>query len=318
MNAWIQAKQIFKRGGTRELIWAAWYRFQERRRLWTYLGRITNYLVNHIPTRQPTILIWSLPRSGSSWVGGTLGRASNALYLREPITLGQAVIPVWEKSTPLQGYQLPTNVDLADKAFRGYPDYRRGIISYGDQWTLASRPQRHVVIKEVQVEPYAWLIEHYRPRVVFLVRHPAAVALSYRRLKWASFDSLDDWQQHGQIQARAQRLALDVLAQGNDYCSVQYEDLCLAPAQKFQELFQFAGLHWGKQMDRFIETRTSVGDDEEILPWEYIRRNSRDMINRWRSQISIEQLQALRQGYQSIDLPWYSADADWDLSVQGD
>jgi hypothetical protein len=35
-------------------------------------------------TEKPTILVLSLPRSGSSWVGDVLSSASNVRYLRAP------------------------------------------------------------------------------------------------------------------------------------------------------------------------------------------------------------------------------------------
>ena len=53
------------------------------------------------PVRQPPVLLTSLPRSGSSWIGRILGSADEALYLREPLT--QAYLKrIGHRGTPLR------------------------------------------------------------------------------------------------------------------------------------------------------------------------------------------------------------------------
>jgi len=58
--------------------------------LWARWGFISKLLALMLRPRQPSTLVLSLPRSGSSWVGETLGSALNALYLREPVTQSDA------------------------------------------------------------------------------------------------------------------------------------------------------------------------------------------------------------------------------------
>ena len=52
---------------------------------WTYTGPVAAAIAAHRAPLRP-ILVLSMPRSGSSWVGATLGDAKNAAYLREPLT----------------------------------------------------------------------------------------------------------------------------------------------------------------------------------------------------------------------------------------
>ena len=54
--------------------------------LWANMGKVSQILAHAFSTVSPPILILSIPRSGSSWVGKILGLSSTSLYLREPIT----------------------------------------------------------------------------------------------------------------------------------------------------------------------------------------------------------------------------------------
>src|SRR4051794_38244039 len=53
---------------------------------WVHRGTFSRLIASSWKPRRPAVLILSLPRSGSSWVGSLLGRAPDALYLREPVS----------------------------------------------------------------------------------------------------------------------------------------------------------------------------------------------------------------------------------------
>jgi hypothetical protein len=57
-----------------------------RNTLWAPWGPVSRLIARSAPPLCPATLVISLPRSGSSWVGKTLGLSDTALYLREPIT----------------------------------------------------------------------------------------------------------------------------------------------------------------------------------------------------------------------------------------
>ena len=56
-----------------------------RNTLWARFGPLSRWIGTAIQPHKPPILVLSLPRSGSSWVGETMGISKNAMYLREPI-----------------------------------------------------------------------------------------------------------------------------------------------------------------------------------------------------------------------------------------
>src|SRR5205085_5348017 len=88
----------------------------------------------------PSVLILSMPRSGSSWLGDTMGRASDALYLREPINQvsishgkTDALIPV-DAAAPPADFQ-----ESADQAFAGLPKFSPNVVRFPSQSRLRAR-----------------------------------------------------------------------------------------------------------------------------------------------------------------------------------
>lgn len=152
---------------------------------WEKIPFINQLVVKAIPLSGKPALVISLPRSGSSWIGRILGGAPNATYLREPLT--QSNLALGASSTVFYvDPQLPPHsyTQFADYAFTGLPAFSTGIVQTPSQWSLLSRINKRLVLKEVNPLALAWLCETYRPRIIYLVRHPAAVALSYWRLGW--------------------------------------------------------------------------------------------------------------------------------------
>ncbi|MBK9093899.1 MAG: sulfotransferase [Anaerolineae bacterium] len=275
---------------------------------WARWGPLSAWLAASRPPLSPPILLLSFPRSGSSWLGETLGQAANALYLREPINLsyqadgGRGTVVEIDPARPLPAYRL-----AATRAFHGIPAFKPGIVQWPDQWRLAQRSQRRVVIKEVNPRACPWFLAAFRPRVVFLVRHPAAVCLSYRRMGWWQGTTPEQWEGHGARQAGALRVALDALREYPDQRIVTYEDLCAEPMTAFRSLFAFCALTWDAGSEAFIQRHTTQGDDAPGST----SRHSQAMPDAWRGRVSAEELAALRRGFAAASLPWYNHDDDW-------
>jgi len=264
--------------------------------LWARWGFISKLLALMLRPRQPSTLVLSLPRSGSSWVGQTLGSALNALYLREPVTQSDASFydrgTVFALDTPdvRTAYRR-----LADKAFIGWPDFDKIVVRFPNQWALRWRRPRRIVIKEVNPLACDWYVRCYHPRVVLLVRHPAAVALSFQRKGWLGTQP-DDWAKNGELQGRALRAALDALGGYPSHKIVSYETLCADPMGGFKSLFDFAGLMWNDWIQEFVGQTL---------------RNSERMIGAWRGHVSPGALEALRGSYRQFGLLWYRKEEEW-------
>ena len=288
---------------------------------WGRWGPLSAVLARAVRPSGRPVLIVSLPRSGSSWLGAVLSAAPTALYLREPVSERRRAAGAPHTVVPIDPSRLDPIVAAASAlAFAGIPAFPRGVLAAPRRWSLHRRGRGRLVVKEVNPLALAYWVEAYRPLVILLVRHPAAVALSYRRLGWLGNPdiSMDPgrpgasvWEACGYRQAHVQGEALRALRGYPDHRVVRYEDLCLDPLEEFQSLFAFAGLRWGAEARRAVEARRAGGDRAATFD---THRDSRQMADSWRGALSAAETEDLRRGYQRVRLPWYRAPEDWDTA----
>ncbi len=291
---------------------------------WARFGALSRTAGVLLPLRKPPVLVVSLPRSGSSWVGKVLGQADNAVYLREPFTQSHLpTVPETGAVFPVDPFRPPgTYRRAAAAATRGVPAFRGGIVQTSPAWKLHRRPLKRLVVKEVNPLALPWLLERLQPRVLYLVRHPAAVALSFYRRGWtgpdfraanpdgsrASTGEQDRfWIDHGAFQAKVAEFALTALARHSGVRVVTYESLCRDPGPAFRDLFRFAGLRWGPAAEAVL-ARTTAAEDEEADPYG-VSRDSGAMAEAWRDGIPQQGLHQLKAAYLAADTALYPADA---------
>lgn len=291
---------------------------------WTRLGPLGRLLEAPLRPHRTPLLVISIPRSGSSWVGGVLGSAPGALYLREPFNqlhLAAGGEQTLFRVAPGVGPDAaPAAYERAGECvFSARPTFPRAlnIVQERDQWTLARRRKGLLVIKEVNPLALEWLLHGRDLRVLLLVRHPAAVTLSLRRMGWWGSpedhpdqgpDAETVWCKHGERQAEVLSHALEVLDSRPDTRLVTYEELCAEPQAHFEELARWAGLDWGAEQSARVAERSGGGNRGDAYS---TNRDSRAMAEAWRDDVGDDQLHGLRAGWRSRDLPWYSEDAEW-------
>lgn len=295
-----------------------------------FLGHLAAWLM---PLRAPPVLVASLPRAGSSWVGRVLGSAPDALYLREPIT--QAYLNhVGRRNAPFFEWEMCRDPDayarFADRAFRGLPAFDSSVIADPGQWSIASRRRRRLVIKDVNPLVLRWLWNRYRPQIVLLLRHPVPVTRSFLTLGWTgdqfgrrftaatlrreaergALPREDDmWGQGGAFQAIVQRLTAASL-DGVEVVTVRYEDLCSDPLGGFRALFRQLGLHFTDDTASMIEDSSQGG--EGYAPGTYdTDRRSAEMAERWKAEVPRYDIERLKAAYMARDPLFYRDDADW-------
>ena len=304
---------------------------------WSRLHRVGMLIGRAFRLPHKPLLITSLPRSGSSWIGELLGSASNALYLREPLNQsylasgGTTTVFDVDPHSPPDDYAL-----FAKRAFNGVPVFPKGVVQDIRQWSLFSRGDRTLVIKSVNPLALTWLLETYHPRCLHLVRHPAAVASSYWQRGWrnpeeklsqlsprlmngplkpwrhAIRSASGFWEAQGVFQGAVQRVVTDALAGQEDCRIARYEDVCVDAEAKLQELLDFAGLNVDNSIIKRI-AELSLADELGGSNTYGTRRNSRKMANAWKRKVNADQLAALRAGYSAFELPDYNSAADWTI-----
>ena len=306
-------------------------RLSQRRVLWSRLGPLGRALAVAIEPRQPPILVLSHPRSGSTWVGNTLGRAGGALYLREPLTQAYVrtkpegvVLEVSERGPPPSYLKAAAFVDRAQPAFGSH------VVPYPGQWALGRRSRSRLVVKEVNPLALDWFIARWQPRVIFLVRHPAGVASSFAALGWlgppcmraferrfgpgwcAEIDVSrhlhSPWSQIGAVQAIALNFVRDLLDQWPDHMVVRYEDLCADPIAQFRRLCAFAQLDWTYHVEEAVRLQSGVHEHDRSDAYGTIR-NSRRMADAWRRELEPAEIEAVKRAYLHYLPPYYRPEA---------
>ncbi len=213
------------------------------------------------------LLILSLPRSGSSWIGSILGKNEYVRYLREPATTSYTInkpnrVSVFDQTScdNWPEYQKYINDSLDSK-----PNFTNSVIAFPKQWS-SPKADKKVVIKEVN----PLVIDFYQEKtlkLIYLVRHPFSVARSYQALNWKpkevftkKFNSCtlkqilcynpnlleqSFYYQMGYLQGWIEALMkykLSTPSETSQSRLVRYEDVCAEPENKFQELFSFADI----------------------------------------------------------------------------
>lgn len=298
---------------------------------WMWLGGLGRSLANARHPLSPPVLIISLPRSGSSWVGDTLGASPGALYLREPInqayTARRSDLPTVHEMTEEianSAYQA-----IAADALGGMPAFPRGVVRRPDQWRLSSRTRRRPVVKEVNPLATAWLAENFRPRIIFLRRHPAAVAHSVHRQGWTGLQfqrkfqpetvkkwNLDRpefarsfWTRHGAFQALVMIKTMEALEAYGEFLPVCYETVCESPVEQFRAMYEYAELPWSDEVEQMVLSRSSSSSHDRSDTYG-TARDSRKMIESWRRDMDDASLAEVRDAYLALDSPFYGPD-DW-------
>ena len=142
---------------------------------------LRNRLITHLfPFKKPAVLLLSYPRSGSSWVGAVLSYSNNLTYMFEPVTRPYQKYQAGYAMADLKDPEIYQRyLKYAREAFQG--NVPRQLDSAEDlkQYSVFGRKFRHLLIKEVNPRAAYLYCEHFNPNILLLIRHPAAVALSF-------------------------------------------------------------------------------------------------------------------------------------------
>ena len=277
------------------------------------------FLATIIKFKQPPILILSYPRSGSSWVGEILGKSENAAYLREPITRAYltnggtfALIDLNDRAA-LSSYK-----KYGDESFMGLPSKIPGVVNNYRDFGLLKRRNRKLLIKEVNPRAAEFFCKRYKPRTIFLLRHPAAVALSFSKIGWLKSKDTqmetgnrdaNEWEKFGFAYGCIIKEALKVLREDSDFEVFCYEEIVKNPEEEFRRMFIFSEMRIPSNFDNIIESYCkSEGSDD---PYEVMKISS-DMVNKWKYGLTSREISSIKMGYVQSGLEYYSKEEDWE------
>ena len=294
-----------------------------------------NYILSHLQIKNRPIYITNHGRSGTSWIGTILGKAPGILFYNEPCN------PKVVKGGEFSHWFRYVRPDGSDSYFESCLDHSfKGLIKYKRGWWLTEPyrrflPGSRVLVKEVAaLMSLEWVYKRYQPEVLFVLRHPCAVALSEMNkinreekpiieiLKQPSL--MDDhlnpyltvlekaktpYEIFGALWGARNRVITNLIPKYPEWKIVFYEDFINDPFTCFRELFDHFKLTWTAKVEKYI-TQTTTIDKPGIAT---THRVLKDQINKWKRKMTPAEVEQVRTFVVPFNLPYYNLESDWSL-----
>jgi hypothetical protein len=181
------------------------------------------------------------------------------------------------------------------------------------------------------------LIRKFEFKVIAVIRHPAGVALSRKKLDW-KFD-FDWWRSQkdfynvhfGKIDNIVKTHDLDFIRESSFHwltcysylqeikekypesvMIIRHEDLCVDAVQEMQEIFKYLGLTLnGRVVDKIQETTSGSQLERSTLNLAKLeKRDARSLVFKWRDEISQDELNVIREITEPVSSIYYG-DVFW-------
>ncbi len=306
--------------------------------------------------KDPPILVTGAHRSGTTWVGKMLAAGNSVAYVSEPLNVwhrpGVLRVPIkhWytyicrenqsEYYTPFQellDFEYHTALEI--ESIQSLKDFFR---MSRDWWTF--REGRQNSQRPLLKDPFAvfstdWFRSVLGCRVVVVVRHPAAVASSLKKLNW-DFDFQDlidqpllmrDWLEPYRGEMEQIKCSTgDLIAQSSllwrmvyqtvsqirsrvpDLIVIRHEDLSRDVESGFRELYQSLDLEFSDEIRSAIKTASSRENPRETTKnaAHSVHINSQAAVKSWQERLSIQEIERVNELTGDTASIYYSAD-DW-------
>jgi hypothetical protein len=263
------------------------------------------------------ILVTGMHRSGGSWVAKMIEGGGDVVHVNEPfnrrhppgLTPGILRVPppvAYQYVGPhneadyLPGFrdmlQLRYDLPAELRANRGVYDLAKAA-KYLTAFTYGrARGLRALIDDPYMVFAAEWLAERLDCRVVMLVRHPAGIVSSLKRIGTGWSDNLPDIASQPELVDRylsayaaelelAAGQPLDPIAHGAllwllihssiaqqvdrhpEFILVRYEDIATNPVAGFRDLYERLGLEFNDRAEKAVQAGSMAGPGARRNPW---------------------------------------------------
>jgi hypothetical protein len=318
--------------------------------------------------RRP-ILVTGMPRSGTSWVGKMLDASGQVVYINEPLnprhppgrSPGVLRARVEHRfqyiSAENEGLFLEPFRDTIRLRYHALEEVRENRTAYDfarlvKYWSSflrgRIRGRRPLLDDPYAVLSVEWFARRLGCQVVVLVRHPAAMASSRKRLGYLiDLDELlqqplllEEWLRPFREEMETMRAAgSDVIGQSGllwrliyhvvagvrdrveDVTVVRHEDLSLRPEEEFGRLYEHLGLGFSPAARRAVVGSTTGAEGGPshawTVSWRGISRtgfrplDSRALVKGWRTELEPAEIARVRELTRDVAAHYYS-DEDWE------
>ena len=300
---------------------------------------------------QKSVLITGAPRSGTTWVGRTLAQAARTRYVHEPFNLSAGPCACGVKIDKWFYYVTKETDAACSRHFHHLlkPGFhlwntlnfiadlkQKKKLQRMFRYIKSFRNDRSIVKDPLAIFSAEWLESTFDMDVVVLVRHPAAVVSSYKKLNWShdfthfvSQDALMQEHLHpfkDEINRLVDRKADDIdrisvlwkiinyaaiklTIKHENWICVRYEDIVQSPVAGFESIFKRLDLGFSGNVENFIRERSFVSDSiEDKNPYSIVR-DSQQVARSWKKNLSLRQIERIKQHVEGVSAAFYSEDS---------
>jgi hypothetical protein len=301
------------------------------------------------------ILVSGSHRSGTTWVGKMIAASPTVGYIHEPFNplhrpgICTAKFPQWffyvseENEAP---FYEPLKRTLAFRFNVGaelpaISSARHGGRMGKNWYNFTINRLRHAtpLMKDpIAIFACEWLAQRFDMNVIMMIRHPAAFAISLKRLNWrhdfngflqqpllmrdhlAPFaDEIEKFAQHEQdildqailLWRMMHHMILKYREAHEDWIFLRHEDISADPTQYFMYLFKQLNLDFSARVQATIEDYTSESNPSEAQKGHvFTKRDSKSNIKSWKKKLTADEIMHIRTNVEDISSKFYT-DSDW-------
>ncbi len=302
------------------------------------LGERMQFAFTGPPDPASAWLLASSGRSGSTWLGDMLAATPGSQQIFEPLDPRNSKmyreLMAWPPGLTPSAFKrkyLRADADAPEWAALWEDVLRGRVRTYLTDYTRTSFFPRRFVIKVIRANMMlGFVAERFGPRIVFLMRHPAAVvnSMAHRvRARWPADvrdllsqealveDVLRPW--IGAIErvsdgfealavwwAVENRVALEQLA-GRRHYRIFYEWLSLRPREEMAGLLRWLGMERDAVPESLLTrySRMTSVKQRQSAEADVMRR-----LSAWQRELTPEEQRIVLTWAERLEVPWYGAD----------
>jgi len=290
------------------------------------------------PIERP-ILIFSTRRSGSTLLMQVIHSQPSVDYIDEPLNLWRLHPHFRRLPHPPSGYFLSLT-DAEEESLYGYlQDLLNGKLRFRHRGNLLDPGRtflvRRFVMKNINATPLIdWFTEKFEADIVYLLRHPGAVAESVLRNGWRSTAQvyLENSVYSANLNAEQRRVGQRILEEGSpfqkgvlEWCldnlyplsvwrdatwlTLSYEEMVMRPLEISQMFCHWLRLPDPERMHRVLQlpSSTTSVDSKRVIRME----GSGALVGRWLKYIDKGKIEDMRELLNVFGVDVYRADSPY-------
>lgn len=287
----------------------------------------------HIP-KGKNIFLFTMPRSGSTWLMELLMIQPKFKYCNEPLYLDNPIVKINSGLQNWSDLHSDSKLELIHSYFRKLNNGKFGFLNPNPVGKYYRFFTNRIIFKIIHggEERINWFRDSFNGQIIYLIRHPIAVALSHKKIT-RLYSMLDS--QYGDYFTENQKtFANKIIENGSeiekvvlswclqnyvplkmrtdDWIFLTYEQLVLEPKVVIQYLSQKLEIENIERILERVEVPSMVKrfSDEETN--QIISGSDRkQLISKWRNKVSEEEEKTLFKIIDKFDLNIYNVGNDY-------